>query len=512
MTASGGPSRATGLAHAPFTGDIPRLPPVRHVPRHQAGLIGQPLIISIALTAIGVLIGVWFHFHPTAFRAADDRPSQADRPLSPKGPATTEPTLLRLTGSNTIGSDLAPALAKAFLEQRLGAVNVTVYENDEAHFKLVKGRVAGQAAERLIEITAAGSGFAFEALARHAADIGMSSRPVKPEERLMLAELGDMTAPSAEHVIGLDGIAVIVHPSNPLQTLTLDQVRRIFTGRVKNWSELGGAKRSIHRFARNRESGTHDFFTEHTLRANERLAADTRYITESHALSDAVAKDPSAIGFIGLPYIGQAKALKLGAIDKVAFPPSKLSVYREDYPLARRLYLYTPGEANPLVSDFLSFALSPEGQAIVESAGFVGQAVAPVASDAAARPLPPDAPKRYVELTRSADAVPFSVRFKPGTSEPDAKARADLPRLAQVLISPEYRKREAVLVAFGGKDDPVTGAPPDEDEIAAIKAELQKLGLTRVKVEDLGAALPIAPEDTPEGREKNRRIEIWVMR
>jgi phosphate transport system substrate-binding protein len=81
-----------------------------------------------------------------------------------------------------------------------------------------------------------------------------------------------------------------------------------------------------------------------------------------------------------------------------------------------------------------------------------------------------------------------------------------------VLIAPEYRRREAVLVAFGGKDGSPAGEKSTREETTAITAELQRMGLTKVTVEDLGQILPVAPEDTPEGREKNRRIEIWVMR
>jgi phosphate transport system substrate-binding protein len=144
---------------------------------------------------------------------------------------------------------------------------------------------------------------------------------------------------------------------------------------------------------RNRESGTFEFFTTHTLASGETLAPDTRYITESHEVSLAVARDRDAIGFVGLPYVGESKALKLIAIDQAAFPATKLNVYREDYPLSRRLYLYTPSSsANPAAQDFVAFTMSPEGQQIVEDIGFVGQAVAPVSGRQAARQLPSNAP------------------------------------------------------------------------------------------------------------------------
>lgn len=460
----------------------------------QAGALSAALAITLLLALIGLFGAIALYLNPIPYTGPAPTEAEAE-----------EPALLRLVGSNTIGGALAPALARAYLEQRLGATGVTVYQGPGRHEQRIEGLLPGAGRARRIEVAATGSGFAFDALENGTADVGLSSRAVKAGEQARPAAPGDPRPGKSGHVLGLDGIAVIVHPGNPVAALSLEQVGRIFDGTLKNWRELGGLKLPIHRYARNRESGTYQSFLEMVLDGRGEPDRDTRYIVDSHELSEAVAGDPNGIGFVALPYIGKAKALKLSVLDQTAFAATPLTVYREDYPLSRRLYLYAnePPD-NPLVADFLEFALSPAGQALVEEAGFVGQRVTPVAPSQVLGPLPADAPPRYVELTRTADAIPFTIRFKADGTEPDNKAWRDLPRLMQLLRSPRYRERAVILATFG--------AGANDAAIARVKAELERNGVKNVSVENFGQALPVAPTDTPEGRGKNRRVELWLAR
>ena len=418
--------------------------------------------------------------------------------------------VLRMVGSNTIGSRLGPQLAKAYLEQRLGATGVTIHSDLAEHRHRILGVLPGETAPRRINVYAPGSGYAFEALARGETDIGMSSRPIHPAEEKRLATLGPMRDRKSEHIVGLDGIAVIVHPDNPIDLLTVDQVRRIFSGSVQLWSDVGGPKLTIRRYSRNRESGTYPSFLELVGLTGSEFDAHTTYVVESQELSDVVANVREAIGFVALPYIGRAKALKLSGGNGAAFAATPLNVYREYYPLARRLYLYVPNEpTNPLVNDFLNFAATTTGQTIVEDTGFVGRKVEPVPAAYALSWVAAEAPRRYLELASAAEAAPFTIRFKPGSAEPDNKAWNDLPRLLQLLISPQYRNREVILASFG--DGGTDAAEPKLPEaIAVLKAELESRGIKNVRVEDFGPSLPLASEETSVGRERNRRVELWL--
>src|SRR5262249_51894303 len=144
---------------------------------------------------------------------------------------------------------------------------------------------------------------------------------------------------------GLDGIAVIVNAANPLRSLSKDEVRRIFSGEINDWQQAGRSDAgSIRVLARDEKSGTWDTFKNLVLGATP-LASSAQRIEDSRQLSDRVATDRNAIGFVGLPFVRSAKALAVSDAGTRPTFPTALTVATEDYPLSRRLYLYTPSSA-----------------------------------------------------------------------------------------------------------------------------------------------------------------------
>ncbi|HZR28639.1 MAG TPA: substrate-binding domain-containing protein, partial [Terriglobales bacterium] len=168
---------------------------------------------------------------------------------------STAKIILRLSGSNTIGAALAPSLAEAFLKQQ-GATDVKTVPGNKEDEVRVQGTVPGEAIPWVIEVHAHGSATAFEDLQKNACDVGMASRKIKPAEAGQLANFGDMTAPASEHVLGLDGIAVIVSKNNPVAALSKSQVAQLFTGEITNWAQVGGSSGPVNVYARNDKSGT----------------------------------------------------------------------------------------------------------------------------------------------------------------------------------------------------------------------------------------------------------------
>jgi phosphate transport system substrate-binding protein len=251
--------------------------------------------------------------------------------------------ILRLAGSNTIGDTLGPSLAEAFLKDQ-GATDVRILPGANPLEKIVEGVLPGDSTASSITIAAHGSATAFTALAGNNCDIGMASRKIKPEEAAKLTSLGDMASIASEHVLGLDGIAVIVNATNPSDKLDKEKIMRIFTGEITDWSQVGSLSGAIKIYARNDNSGTYDTFKSLVL-AGKPLAPGAQRIEDSKALSDAVAADPNGIGFIGLPYIQSAKPIAVSDKGTLSLLPTRLTVSTEDYLLSRRLYLYTP--ANP---------------------------------------------------------------------------------------------------------------------------------------------------------------------
>lgn len=228
----------------------------------------------------------------------------APLPVPDQGPA------LRIQGSNTIGAALGPALVKGLMEQQ-GLQGVHAEPAEGANEMRVIGKTR-QGQTLTIEVAAHGSSTGFAALHKASADLAASSRPIKDTELVDLEPLGDLKSPEAEQVIAIDGLAIILNPRNPLNTLNTEQLAQIFNGEISTWEALGGIGGAIHLYARDDQSGTYDTFKDLVLsRRGKPLAASAKRFEASEQLSDAVSQDPQGIGFIGLPYVRQAKAVAI---------------------------------------------------------------------------------------------------------------------------------------------------------------------------------------------------------
>ena len=429
-------------------------------------------------------------------------------------------TLLRFHGSNTIGGKLLPALAEAFLKQE-GYANVHRVDGAKEEESFIVGERNGF--PKQIEIQAHGSKTAFSGLQSGLADIGMSSRPIKKEERqTLLPTLGDLTSNASEHVLALDGIAVIVHPSNPVKSLTLAQLADIFSGSVTNWSAVGGQAGMIAVNARDNKSGTWDFFNEAVLMKQDKsLAANAERFEDSKKLSESVGSGPLGIGFIGLNYVGSNKIVALADTGVAALKPSIQTVKTADYLLARRLYLYTAtSPANPNVFKFIEFALADAGQSVVGNTGLVSvcigcEKMGKEASGGQSGKEPIDVRGKYPEwkkITENATAeLPTRFRFRTGTSELDSRANRDIGRVSGIMQRGDFQGRSLILLGFAdSKGSRAANCTLSRDRAERVKAELVMEGLTVEQVAGLCDKAPVASNETPEGREKNRRVEVWV--
>ncbi len=421
--------------------------------------------------------------------------------------ASSSKTILRLAGSNTIGDSLGPSLAEAFLKDQ-GATNVRILPGANPLEKIVVGVLPGDSTASSITIAAHGSATAFTALAENSCDIGMSSRKIKPDEVIKLASLGNMTSVTNEHILGLDGIAVIVNASNPVNELDKDRIMRIFTGEINDWSKVGASRGTIKVYARNDNSGTYDTFKSLVL-GGKPLAAGAQRIEDSKALSDAVAGDPNGIGFIGLPYIQSSKAIAVSDKGTLAMLPNRLTVGTEDYLLARRLFLYTPANSsNKYTRQFIEYAISRKGQDVVGAAGFVAQNVTVVEQTA-----PAEAPAEYKSLTRDANRLSFDFRFASGQMDLDNKAKVDMDRVVSLIADLNIPSDKVML--FGFSDS--TGSSASNDALSlsrakAIENQFILRGMKPAIVRGFGSNLPIASNDTDEGQARNRRVEVWIRK
>jgi phosphate transport system substrate-binding protein len=412
--------------------------------------------------------------------------------------------ILRLSGSNTIGESLAPALAEEFLKQQ-GATDVKTIPGDHDDEVFVRGILPGDRTPKAIQIHAHGSATAFEDLASGQADIGMASRKIRSEEAAQVVALGDMASAECEHIVGLDGIAVIVSRANPVRTLSKDQIAQIFEGTIGNWLQAGGTDGAIHLYARDDKSGTYDTFRSLVL-GDSPLAPSAKRVEDSRKLSASIAQDPNGIGFIGLAYVQEARALAVFENGATALLPTPFTVATEDYPLSRRLFLYTAAQPRKdLTRRFVDFALSSIGQNIVAEVGFVGQNVSAVAS-AGSTAVPAD----YRRLTSGFERLSLDFRFREGSSQLDNKAVADLTRVVTFVTDLRYSGDNLVLLGFD--DAKEATANLSKARADAVAQQFEQHGVKAGTVMGFGSQIAVASNDTPEGRQKNRRVEIWLKR
>lgn len=227
-----------------------------------------------------------------------------------------------------------------------------------------------------ISVTGGGSGTGITALINGSIPLANASRQIKPEELESARAAG---LDPQEFIIARDAIAIIVHPDNPVDQLTIAQLSAIYTGRINNWSELGGEDRPIVRLSRETNSGTHVFFLEKVVRMDDSsdktiFAADTCLLPSSEGIISEVRENPNAIGYDGLGYV--TDEVKLVAVSSLENPgvfviPSVESVSAGTYYISRSLYMYTQKVPTGELKKYLDWLLSTDAQQIVANMGFV---------------------------------------------------------------------------------------------------------------------------------------------
>jgi len=226
-----------------------------------------------------------------------------------------------------------------------------------------------------IAVTGGGSGTGIAALINGTVDMANASRPIKGEERA--AAEGNGVEP-VEHVVALDAIAVVVHPSNPVDGLTIPELSDIFAGKITNWQEVGGEDRPIVLLSRESNSGTHVFFLEEVVRQGRSddetlFSPDTLLMPSSEGISAEVRQNPNAIGYDGLGYVTvDQKVVAVAVAEGQPYVLPAIDTVKDgSYPIARDLYVYTIGQPQGAILAYLEWIMGPEGQEIVKELGFV---------------------------------------------------------------------------------------------------------------------------------------------
>ncbi len=441
-------------------------------------------------------------------------------------------TVLRIHGSNTIGAKLAPKLVVGFLKSQ-GLTNVTIDTQGVETF--IKFETPGKDSIGLVEIKAHGSSTAFyEAdplkklgLAGGFCDLGMASRQIKEEESSRLKKLGhgDLTLLSSEYPIALDGVAVILNPKNKVSALSSQQIADVFSGKIKNWKQLGGEDLAINLYARDEQSGTWETFNTRVLEQFSYKLAEknVKRFEDSSLLARAVGADPAGIGFCGLAYVDTSvKGLAVSSKEGLtAFQPTRLTVKTQDYPLSRILYFYLPSKSSTFSYDFVKFTMSNDGQKIVDEAGLIGQGLSSAKditnADVYKENLIKDknVPELYKNLIKNADRrdTQANIRFAVGSMEPDTNSTNNLNRLADFLAQAGNENKKVTLIGFtDNQGSNSANLELSKKRAAFIEDLLKAKGVRNIISDGLGEIMPVADNSSDKQRHSNRRVEIWLSK
>ncbi len=226
-----------------------------------------------------------------------------------------------------------------------------------------------------ISVTGGGSGTGISALLNRTVDIANASRQMQAEE-IQQAKTNGFDP--VEFVVARDAIAVIVNPANPVGRLTMQQISDVYSGKINNWSQVGGQDRPIVRLSREVNSGTHVYFRDTVVRLGDKnnktlFATDTLLLPSSEGIISEVRQNPNAIGYDGLGYVpADLKVIAVARDANSAYVlPSIVTVNDQSYPVSRDLYMYTAGQPTGAVKAYLDWIVTPEAQAIVAELGFV---------------------------------------------------------------------------------------------------------------------------------------------
>jgi phosphate transport system substrate-binding protein len=219
-----------------------------------------------------------------------------------------------------------------------------------------------------ITVIGGGSGVGLAALTDNSTDIAMASRKIKMDERMKMQDAGRAFK---EVIIANDALSVIVNPSNKVSKLTREQLEGIFTGKIKNWKEVGGDDMLIVVYSRETSSGTYEFFKEHVMN-RKNYASSVLNMPATGAIIQSVSQTKGAIGYVGLAYVTkEVKDLAVSYDGKNYVNASVENAKNKSYPVVRPLYYYYPTSKESIVKPFIDYVLSPEGQKIVDEVGYI---------------------------------------------------------------------------------------------------------------------------------------------
>ncbi len=434
-----------------------------------------------------------------------------------------------LAGSDTVGTGVIPLMLEGYAGFLDAEATLSTTDTENEVLANFVGDLGFGDPLGVYRVSSENSASAFAALLNGDAQIGMSSRRIRPEEARALrdAGAGNMISPDQEHIVAIDSIVVITHPDNPVRSVSMDDLAGIYAGSITNWSEVGGPDMAIKVIDRD-AGGTRRTFLGRIMPDGASVTSVANRAADNNEMAQMVTENVGAIGYTGYAFQRGAKPLTLINECGIGMVPDPFSARTEEYALQRRLYLYNRADVgDQATQNLINYARSESADDVIVKAGFIDLGV-----DRRSQPLDGERARQLsgqgvdayesgfmqqmLALMEDHDRLSTTFRFRTGSSKLDERAVIDMERLTTYLES----QGPGTKIKLVGFTDSVGAFQSNqilaEGRASQVMAELaayagDRLADVEMSTAAFGEIAPSACNVSDSGRAINRRVEVWIQ-
>lgn len=415
--------------------------------------------------------------------------------------------LLRICGNPEFCDLLAPTLVEGFLtESAFENISRHMLENGIIQINSNQGDQFFQ-----INIEAVETKTAFEWLSYERCDVLFTGIKIKSKDQISSTDIEEEEYTENEHIIAMDGIVFLVNAKNPVRSLNIIEVKDIFSGVIQNWEKVGGRSGPINIYSPEESSDVYQLFQKHVME-DKKIASNNKY-KHFKKLSKNIGNDPNGIALCSLPFIGENQAIAIADHEIDPVRPSYFSVSTDEYHLIRKIYMYSIlVSASQSTLPFLSFVQSSKGHDLIKQSGYVDCSVKALGSrrELWQKPINPAVFKKLVKITKNTRKLSMNFYFENNKYEltPDSYQK-----FKQLTLWLKQQTKAVKIYAIGYSDS--IGSYRHNCMVALKRAETvaREMKISGIYVDEIVTAceeFPIASNQTETGRNKNRRVEIWI--
>jgi phosphate transport system substrate-binding protein len=339
-------------------------------------------------------------------------------------------------------------------------------------------------------------------------DIHVAFRGPSSSESVALASIGNLLSSDCAQVIALDAVSVLVNAGNPITSLTEGQLEDLVSRKVVNWNGVGGKDLPVSLV-----------FPQPTGRESVVAASFKKRLDGSglkqidRLVDDSMGEDPGSLGLAAYSTCKRSKIIAIQAAERTRIlMPSPFTIATEDYKYTVRVIAHHAMKASKVTTEFMRFAIGSEGQRAVGASGYIDLNIK-VNSEENDEVIAAIAKKVSPKRLRDAERLSTNLRFETGKADLDIKAQADIRRVVQRLADPDLQDRRLAVLGFAdARGGDVVNLPLSEQRAAAVAGIFVSQGVKPSAQMGFGARMPVDTNDTEEGMQRNRRVELWILR